>query len=75
MCPGKPVYLRVVSKSQKSLTRLAYRVWPIECGGDFVAHAFDPVKGYVCGLCHMPARAGKTRRAAEAAASAALAAV
>ena len=47
-----------------------------ECGGDFVAHAFDPVKGYVCGLCHMPARAGKTRRAAEAAAaSAALAAV
>ena len=44
-----------------------------ECGGDFVAHAYDPVKGYVCGLCHMPARAGKTRRAAEAAASAALA--
>lgn len=36
-----------------------------ECGGDFVAHAFDPTRGYVCGLCHMPARAGKTRRAAE----------
>ncbi len=36
------------------------------CGGDFVAHAHDPKKDYVCGLCHMPARAGKTRRAAEA---------
>jgi flagellar transcriptional activator FlhC len=39
-----------------------------QCGGEFVAHAFDPVAGYVCGLCHMPARAGKTRRAAAAAA-------
>jgi flagellar transcriptional activator FlhC len=46
-----------------------------ECGGEFVAHAYDPTRGYVCGLCHMPARAGKTRRAAEAAASTALAAV
>lgn len=36
------------------------------CGGDFVAHAHDPRRDYVCGLCHMPARAGKTRRAAEA---------
>ncbi|HEY3433930.1 MAG TPA: flagellar transcriptional regulator FlhC [Rhodocyclaceae bacterium] len=35
-----------------------------ECGGEFVTHAFDPTKGYVCGLCHMPARAGKTRKAA-----------
>lgn len=34
-----------------------------ECGGEFVTHAFDPTRGYVCGLCHMPARAGKTRRA------------
>jgi flagellar transcriptional activator FlhC len=42
-----------------------------ECGGHFVAHAYDPTKGYVCGLCHMPARAGKTRKAAEAAAAAA----
>ena len=42
------------------------------CGGQFVAHAFDPTKGYVCGLCNVPARAGKTRRAAsQAAASAA----
>jgi len=35
-----------------------------ECNGQFVAHAYDPTRGYVCGLCHMPARAGKTRRAA-----------
>jgi flagellar transcriptional activator FlhC len=41
-----------------------------ECGGEFVSHAHDPTRGYVCGLCHMPARAGKTRRAAEAAAAA-----
>ena len=34
------------------------------CSGQFVAHAFDPIKGYVCGLCNVPARAGKTRKAA-----------
>jgi flagellar transcriptional activator FlhC len=34
------------------------------CGGRFVAHAHDPVVGYVCGLCRPPSRAGKTRRAA-----------
>ncbi|MDD5247899.1 MAG: flagellar transcriptional regulator FlhC [Rhodocyclaceae bacterium] len=39
-----------------------------DCGGDFVTHAHEPTKGYVCGLCHMPARAGKTRRAASLAA-------
>jgi len=33
------------------------------CGGHFVAHAHDPVRDYVCGLCNMPSRAGKTRRA------------
>ena len=33
------------------------------CDGQFVAHAFDPTQGYVCGLCNVPARAGKTRRA------------
>lgn len=31
------------------------------CSGQFVAHAYDPTKGYVCGLCNIPARAGKTR--------------
>lgn len=32
------------------------------CGGQFVADAYDLTDRYVCGLCHMPARAGKTRR-------------
>jgi len=45
-----------------------------ECGGEFVIHAFEPTHDYVCGLCHMPARAGKTRRAAELALAAAVAA-
>lgn len=44
-----------------------------ECGGRFVAHAMDLHRHYVCGLCHVPSRAGKTRQAA-AAASAALSA-
>lgn len=35
-----------------------------ECEGRFVVHTFDLVDGYVCGLCHMPSRAGKTRQAA-----------
>lgn len=34
-----------------------------ECGGHFVVHPDDLHKHYVCGLCHMPARAGKTRKA------------
>jgi len=34
-----------------------------ECGGDFVTHSFDLNHGYACGLCHMPSRAGKTRKA------------
>ncbi|MDD5296598.1 MAG: flagellar transcriptional regulator FlhC [Rhodocyclaceae bacterium] len=36
-----------------------------ECGGHFVTHPLDLTEGYVCGLCHVPARAGKTKRAAE----------
>jgi len=32
------------------------------CGGEFVAHAYDPSQNYVCGLCHVPARAGKGKR-------------
>jgi flagellar transcriptional activator FlhC len=32
------------------------------CGGEFVVHALDLNAGYVCGLCHMPSRAGKTRK-------------
>lgn len=34
------------------------------CKGQFVAHAYDPSANFVCGLCNMPSRAGKTKRAA-----------
>lgn len=34
-----------------------------ECGGHFVVHHFDLNANYTCGLCHMPSRAGKTKRA------------
>lgn len=37
------------------------------CGGEFVTHSFELAHQYVCGLCHMPSRAGKTRRATAAA--------
>lgn len=45
------------------------------CGGHFVVHPDDLHDHYVCGLCNMPARAGKTRKAkAEAEAQSAMAA-
>ena len=31
------------------------------CGGKFVAHTYELTDDYVCGLCNMPSRAGKTR--------------
>ncbi len=34
-----------------------------DCGGHFVVHPDDLHNHYVCGLCNMPARAGKTRKA------------
>ncbi|TAN85490.1 MAG: flagellar transcriptional regulator FlhC [Gallionella sp.] len=34
-----------------------------ECGGHFVAHADDLHNNYMCGICHPPARAGKTKAA------------
>ncbi|MBK4734156.1 flagellar transcriptional regulator FlhC [Noviherbaspirillum pedocola] len=34
-----------------------------ECGGDFVTHSFELSHDYACGLCHMPSRAGKTKKA------------
>ena len=34
------------------------------CGGRYVAHAHDPQRGFVCGLCQPPSRAGRTRRSA-----------
>ena len=41
-----------------------------QCGGHFVVHAMDLHRGYVCGLCHVPSRAGKTRQVAAAMAAA-----
>jgi len=35
-----------------------------QCGGKFLAHSQDLHDGFVCGMCNMPSRAGKTRRAA-----------
>ncbi len=37
-----------------------------ECGGHFVAHTLDLHKDYTCGLCHVPSRAGKTKKLKEA---------
>ena len=39
-----------------------------ECGGHFVAHTNDLHDNYTCGICHPPARAGKTNAAKQAAA-------
>ncbi len=38
-----------------------------KCGGRFVVHTYDLTKNYVCGLCHLPSRAGKTRVRADVA--------
>jgi flagellar transcriptional activator FlhC len=32
------------------------------CGGHFVVRDFDLTRHYVCGLCNVPARAGRTRQ-------------
>ncbi|WP_338848634.1 flagellar transcriptional regulator FlhC [Massilia sp. W12] len=37
-----------------------------KCGGHFVVNSLDLNNEYVCGLCHMPSRAGKTRKALDA---------
>jgi flagellar transcriptional activator FlhC len=37
------------------------------CKGKFVVNTFDLTRDYQCGLCHMPSRAGKTRKSKEAA--------
>lgn len=44
-----------------------------ECGGQFVVHRLDLHNHYTCGLCHMPSRAGKTKRAREDAVTASMA--
>ncbi|HJV76442.1 MAG TPA: flagellar transcriptional regulator FlhC [Noviherbaspirillum sp.] len=46
-----------------------------KCGGEFVVHKLDLHNHYTCGLCHMPSRAGKTKKAKEEIASAAAALV
>jgi flagellar transcriptional activator FlhC len=33
------------------------------CGGHFVMHSLDLASDYVCGLCRVPSRAGKGRKA------------
>ncbi|MDR2688145.1 MAG: flagellar transcriptional regulator FlhC [Azoarcus sp.] len=33
------------------------------CGGLFVTHAYAPAHDFICGLCNMPSRAGKTSKA------------
>lgn len=33
------------------------------CGGNFVVNAYDLNSSYVCNLCHVPSRAGKTKKA------------
>ncbi|WAW09502.1 flagellar transcriptional regulator FlhC [Oxalobacter vibrioformis] len=36
-----------------------------KCGGHFVTHTYDLHDQFVCGLCNLPSRAGKTKKAAE----------
>ena len=37
-----------------------------KCNGHFVVHRLDLHQDYLCGLCHMPSRAGKTKKAKDA---------
>lgn len=39
----------------------------MECGGHFVVHTDELCEDYTCGICRPPSRAGKTRKAAQAA--------
>lgn len=32
------------------------------CGGNFIVHTFELTNQFICGLCHMPSRAGKTQK-------------
>ncbi len=36
-----------------------------KCKGQFVVHTFELTDQFVCGLCHMPSRAGKTQKSKE----------
>lgn len=33
-----------------------------QCSGEFVTHSYVPSESYVCALCHVPSRAGKTKK-------------
>jgi flagellar transcriptional activator FlhC len=35
------------------------------CGGSFIVNSYDLNHKYVCNLCHVPSRAGKTKKAKE----------
>jgi flagellar transcriptional activator FlhC len=35
------------------------------CGGQFVVNTYDLNQNYLCNLCHIPSRAGKTKKAKE----------
>jgi flagellar transcriptional activator FlhC len=35
------------------------------CGGDYIVNTYDLNQNYVCNLCHVPSRAGKTKKAKE----------
>lgn len=35
------------------------------CGGQFVVNAYDLNQNFACSLCHVPSRAGKTKKAKE----------
>src|SRR5262249_53348995 len=37
-----------------------------QCSGKFIVHSMDLHDKYVCGMCHVPSRAGKTRKSAAA---------
>ncbi|WP_142808772.1 flagellar transcriptional regulator FlhC [Tepidiphilus olei] len=39
------------------------------CGAEFLTHAYEPAKTFVCGICHMPSRAGSSHKSAKAAIS------
>ncbi len=37
----------------------------VKCAGNFLVHSLDIQSNHVCGLCHVPSRAGKTKRVAQ----------
>jgi flagellar transcriptional activator FlhC len=54
-------------------SRMLNRACCTDCGGHYVTHRLDLNAHYQCGLCHMPSRAGKTKKSRELASLAAAA--